>query len=231
MESFFARYRNLLVLLAILLAQIVGLAVQVRRSETGRNVLDSRDGTGVRLVRLWANAFVSPPERVIQAAKLGAAACGGLSRPAPRSRTKPEYAEDHRPVRLEEASLLEDARQGQRLQGILNFQQKYIYKTLAAQAIGSSGSDQSRVFLPGQGLGGRAGPGYGGDYGGGDCRQGARRLSAFGAGAGHQRPDQRRGSDSWRPRGFAAFCAVTPPGNRRLWASCPTSASSRAKRC
>jgi rod shape-determining protein MreC len=42
--------------------------------------------------------------------------------------------------------LLEDARQGQRLQALLDFQQKYIYKTLAAQAIGSSGSDQSRVF-------------------------------------------------------------------------------------
>jgi rod shape-determining protein MreC len=49
-------------------------------------------------------------------------------------------------LRLEQASLLEDARQGQRLQALLDFQQKYIYKTLAAQAIGSSGSDQSRVF-------------------------------------------------------------------------------------
>jgi rod shape-determining protein MreC len=49
-------------------------------------------------------------------------------------------------LRLEQAALLEDARQGQRLQGLLAFQEKYIYKTLAAQAIGSSGSDQSRVF-------------------------------------------------------------------------------------
>jgi rod shape-determining protein MreC len=49
-------------------------------------------------------------------------------------------------LRLEQAELLEDARQGQRLQALLDFQQKYIYKTVAAQAIGSSGSDQSRVF-------------------------------------------------------------------------------------
>jgi len=49
-------------------------------------------------------------------------------------------------LRLEQASLLEDARQGQRLQGVLDFQQKYVYKTLAAQAIGASGSDQSRVL-------------------------------------------------------------------------------------
>ena len=33
-------------------------------------------------------------------------------------------------LRLEQAALLEDARQGQRLQAILNFQEKYIYKTL-----------------------------------------------------------------------------------------------------
>jgi rod shape-determining protein MreC len=49
-------------------------------------------------------------------------------------------------LRLEQASLLEDARQGQRLQAMLDFQHRYIYSTLAAQAIGSSGSDQSRVF-------------------------------------------------------------------------------------
>ncbi len=49
-------------------------------------------------------------------------------------------------MRLEQAALLEDARQGQRLQAILNFQQKYLYKTMPAQVIGASGSDQSRVF-------------------------------------------------------------------------------------
>ena len=49
-------------------------------------------------------------------------------------------------LRLEQAALLEDARQGERLQALLNFQEKYIYKTVAAQAIGTSGSDLSRVF-------------------------------------------------------------------------------------
>jgi rod shape-determining protein MreC len=49
-------------------------------------------------------------------------------------------------LRLEQAALLEDARQGERLQAMLGFQQKYIYKTVAAQAIGSSGSEQSHVF-------------------------------------------------------------------------------------
>ncbi len=36
MESFLVRYRNLLVLLALLVAQILGLAMQVRRSTLGK---------------------------------------------------------------------------------------------------------------------------------------------------------------------------------------------------
>ena len=42
MESFFLRYRNLLVLLAMLLAQIIGLAVQVRRTDSGTQLARSR---------------------------------------------------------------------------------------------------------------------------------------------------------------------------------------------
>jgi rod shape-determining protein MreC len=49
-------------------------------------------------------------------------------------------------LRLEQAALLEDARQGQRLQQMLGFQEKYLYATLPAQVIGTSGSDQSWVF-------------------------------------------------------------------------------------
>ena len=72
MESFFIRYRNLLVLLGVLLVQVIGLAVQVRQTDTGRNTLDPQDRPGVRLIRLWANALVSPPEQLIQSSKLGA---------------------------------------------------------------------------------------------------------------------------------------------------------------
>jgi len=147
MESFFIRYRNLLVLLAILLAQIVGLAVQVRHTDAGRNTLDPRDGPGVRLIRLWANALVSPPERLIHGSKLG---IGGLWQNYIDLRhTREQNQELQKTIdrlRLEQALLLEDSRQCQRLQSLLDFQQKYIYKTVVAQAIGSSGSDQSRVF-------------------------------------------------------------------------------------
>jgi rod shape-determining protein MreC len=147
MESFFIRYRNLLVLLAILVAQIVGLAVQVRRTGSGRNTLDPRDEPGVRLIRLWADAVVSPPERMIHSSKLGTAYLWQNYIDLRHTREQnQELQQTIDRLRLEQAALLEDARQGQRLQALLDFQQKYIYKTLAAQAIGSSGSDQSRVF-------------------------------------------------------------------------------------
>jgi rod shape-determining protein MreC len=147
MESFFIRYRNLLVLLVILLAQIIGLAVQVRHTGAGRNTLDPGDGPGVRLIRLWADAVVTPPEQAIHSTKLGAEYV--WQNYIDLRHTQSENQELKRTIdrlRLEQAELLEDALQGQRLQALASFQQKYIYKTVAAQAVGSSGSDQSRVF-------------------------------------------------------------------------------------
>jgi rod shape-determining protein MreC len=147
MDSFFVRYRNLLVLLAILLAQIIGLAVQVRRTDSGRNTLDPQDAPSVRLIRLWADAVVSPPEQAFHISKLGTE---GLWRNYLDLRGVREQNQDLQKtidrLRLEQASLLEDARQGERLQALMDFQQRYIYKTLTAQALGSSGSDSSRVF-------------------------------------------------------------------------------------
>jgi rod shape-determining protein MreC len=147
MESFFVRYRNLVVLLTILVAQVIGLAVQVRRAGSGHNSLDPPDRSGVRLIRLWANAVVSPPERMIHATKLGLAYLWQdyLDLRHVRQQNQ-DLQETIGRLRLEQAALLEDARQGQRLQALLGFQEKYIYTTVAAQAIGSSGSDQSRVF-------------------------------------------------------------------------------------
>jgi rod shape-determining protein MreC len=147
MESFYVRYRNILVLLAMLVAQMAGLAVQVRRTVAGSNALDGRDGPGVRLIRLWADALVSPPERLVHSSKMG---IGSLWQNYIDLRhTRQQNEELQKTVdrlRLEQAALLEDARQGQRLQAELNFQQKYLYSTLAAQVFGTSGSDQSRVF-------------------------------------------------------------------------------------
>jgi len=147
MDSFFARYRNLVVLLAILMAQIAGLAVQVRHNSTGTNTLDPSDPSGVRLIRLWGNAIISPPERLIHGTKIGVASL--WTNYIDLRHVRDENQDLKKTVgrlRLEQAALLEDARQGQRLQALLGFQEKYIYTTVAAQVYGSSGSDRSHVF-------------------------------------------------------------------------------------
>jgi rod shape-determining protein MreC len=147
MDSFFVRYRNHLVLLTILAAQLIGLGVQVRHSRAGRNSLDASDSSGVRLIRFWAESLVSPPERLIHGMKTGADDLwtGYLDLRHVRQQNL-ELEQTIGRLRLEQAALLEDARQGQRLQALLGFQQRYIYSTVAAQVFGTSGSDQSRVF-------------------------------------------------------------------------------------
>ncbi len=143
MESFFVRYRNLVVLLALLVAQILGLAMQVRRAGTGQ----ASDGRSVSLIRFWANSVVSPPERALHSSGSGIAWL--WNNYVDLRHVRQQNADLQKTVdrlRLEQAALLEDAKQGQRLQALLNFQQKYIYKTVAAQAIGTSGTEQSRVF-------------------------------------------------------------------------------------
>src|ERR1700761_5349404 len=143
MESFAVRYRNLLVLLLLLVAQILGLAVQVRRAGNGQ----AGDGSSVRLLRYWANSIVSPPEKALHSS--GSGVSWFWNNYIDLRHVRQQNADLQKTVdrlRLEQAALLEDAKQGQRLQALLNFQQKYIYKTLPAQVIGTSGSEQSRVF-------------------------------------------------------------------------------------
>jgi rod shape-determining protein MreC len=153
MESFFSRYRNLIVLLAVLLVQVIGLAVQVRKpaSAAGQSgppglSLGQRDGPGVRLIRLWAADMVTPFERAIHGT--GQGANGLWAEYIDLRHTRAENKQLQQTIdrlRLEQAMLHEDALQGQRLQGLLKFQESYIYATTPAQIIGSSGTLQSRL--------------------------------------------------------------------------------------
>ncbi|MGC2639120.1 MAG: rod shape-determining protein MreC [Acidobacteriaceae bacterium] len=143
MESFLSRYRNVLVLVFVLLAQVIGLAVQVRRP--GQT---AGDRAGVRLIRAWVVGIVGPPERLLHATGHGIRGVWAnyldLVHVRQQNRNLQSQLDQ---LRLEEASLAEDARQDLRLQGLLGFQQKYIYKTVVAQVIGTAGTEQSRVLL------------------------------------------------------------------------------------
>ena len=147
MESFFVRYRNLVVLLAVLVSQIIGLAMQVRRTAGGHNSLNATDTSGVRLIRYWAESLVAPPQRLMHGSKLGTENLwsGYIDLRHVRQQNQDLQKTIDR-LRLEQAELLEDAHQGERLQALLGFREHYIYSTVPAQVYGASGSMQSKVF-------------------------------------------------------------------------------------
>jgi rod shape-determining protein MreC len=143
MESFFTRFKNVLVLVAILLAQTIGLAIQVRRPvESG-----APDGSNVTLLRYWTVSTVTPFERFFHG--LGYNLRHGWSNYIDLRNTRQQnhdLQEQIARLRLEQAALSEDAIQGHRLQALLDFQQHYVTSTVAAQVIGTSGNDLSRVL-------------------------------------------------------------------------------------
>ncbi len=138
METFLGRYKNLIVLAAILFAQIIGLAVQVRRpSQLG----------DTRLIRLWAISAVTPIEsgvlhaqRWLQSGWTNYVYFRGIRRENRELRAQIER------MKIEDARLSEDARMARRVQTLLGFKQQYVENTVAAQVIGTSGSEQSRVL-------------------------------------------------------------------------------------
>ncbi len=138
MESFFARHKNATILAVVLMAQILGLATQIRRpTESGP----------VRLIRQWAVALVTPFER-------GFVYSEQWARHAWRDyfylrgvrRENVELREQIERMRLEQIRMEQDAAQARRIQALLQFKEQYISKTVAAQVIGSSGSETSHII-------------------------------------------------------------------------------------
>lgn len=143
MDSFFARFKNALVLIALLLAQTIALAIQVRRPiESG-----AADGAKVTLARSWVVAVITPVERLFLNTGHGLRSLWANYidlRNVRRHDRDLQYQIDQ--LRIQQAAIAEDAVQGHRLQALLAFQQHYIASTVAAQVIGTSGTDLSRVL-------------------------------------------------------------------------------------
>src|SRR6185437_9881425 len=142
MENFFARYKNPLVLMAVLFIQVVALATQVKRQE---NRLGS--GGGTRLIRVWTVTAFTPVEKMLVSA--GHFFRNGWHNYADlrdvRKQNK-ELQDQVNRLQMEQARLKQDADQARRLQVLLDFKEKFVAKTVAAQVIATSGTEQSRVI-------------------------------------------------------------------------------------
>jgi rod shape-determining protein MreC len=136
MENLISRYRNVTILVAVLFVQVLGLAVQVRRSTQDEST---------RLIRVWAVDAVTPLEKGIVWFQ---SSVSNLWRNyfylrGVRQENRDLKLQIER-LRIEQARLNQDAEQARRLQLLLGFKEQFISKTMAAQVIGSSGSEQSR---------------------------------------------------------------------------------------
>jgi rod shape-determining protein MreC len=141
--EFVTRFKNALFLIAVLLAQAIALAVQVR----GPANSSDPDGQKVRLIRVWVIGAVTPFERGAHALSSGVRNTWynyiDLRHTRQENETlKREVAR----MRLDEAAIAEDALEGRRLQAMLAFRQRYVGATVAAQVIGTSASDQSHIL-------------------------------------------------------------------------------------
>ena len=139
MESVLGRYRNLIILVGVLFLQVLGLAVQVKRG--------GADTENTRLIRVWTVGAITPFERSVVWVQRGVGNIWHnyfyLRGVRAENRDLKEQIER---MRIEQVRLSEDAAQARRLQTLLAFKEQFISKTVAAQVIGSSGSDLSRII-------------------------------------------------------------------------------------
>jgi rod shape-determining protein MreC len=140
METVLGRYRNLIVLVVVLFVQVLGLAVQVKRTT---------DTDSSRLIRIWAVGAVSPLEKALVWLQTSSGNLWHnyvyLRGVRAENRDLKQQIEQ---MRIEQVRISQDADQARRLQALLAFKEQFISQTMAAQVIGSSGSEQSRsIYL------------------------------------------------------------------------------------
>jgi rod shape-determining protein MreC len=139
MENLVTRYRNVTILVAILFAQVLGLAIQVRRSSENQSS---------RLIRVWVVGAITPLEKLLVWSQGGVSGVwhNYVYLRGVRQENR-DLREEIEKLRLEQVGLSQDAQQAQRLQSMLGFREQFISQTMPAQVIGTSGSEQSRLIF------------------------------------------------------------------------------------
>jgi rod shape-determining protein MreC len=144
-ENLLARHRNVTILVAVLFAEVVGLAVQVKRTA---------DTDSSRLIRVWTVSAVTPLEKAFAATQRSLSDTWHSYFYLRGVRAQNRQLQDEiEQLRLQQVRLAEDAGQARRLQRLLGFKEQFIARTVATQVIGSSGSDMSRVVYIDKGAG------------------------------------------------------------------------------
>lgn len=137
MENVLKRHVNLVALAIALVAQIIGLAYQI-------NV--KRGNDSVRLIRVWTVGVIAPMEKTaVHTGNFFADTWHNYFYLRSVRLENERLSDENTRLRLEQVRLAEDAAQAQRLKALLQFKEQYVAETLAAEVIGGSGSELSRV--------------------------------------------------------------------------------------
>ncbi|HEV8491775.1 MAG TPA: rod shape-determining protein MreC [Candidatus Angelobacter sp.] len=130
--------------MAVLFIQVVGLATQVKRPEGAK---PGTTGGGTRLIRVWTVTAFTPFEKMFISTghffRNGWHNYADLRDVRKQNR---ELQDEVDRLRMEQVRLKQDADQARRLQALLDFKEKFIARTVAAQVIATSGTEQSRLI-------------------------------------------------------------------------------------
>lgn len=146
MENIFTgRRRNMTILVGVLTIQFFGLAAQYRRP--------TDQGTSTPLLRVWVVNAVTPFEKLFVHATSGVRNTFSSYFFLRNVRKENENLRQQiQNMRLDQVRLQQDAVQAHRLQALLAFKEQFVSETTAAQVIGTSGTDISRVIYIDKGL-------------------------------------------------------------------------------
>ena len=141
MENVISRFRNtanLIVLAAVLVLQIIGLAAQVQReTESGPT----------RLIRIWAISIVTPLTRgVVHSQDWFSNSWHNYIWLRDVRKENDDLKNQIVQMKMREVRLIEDANQARRLQLLLGFKEPNIAETVPAQVISTTGSEFSRAI-------------------------------------------------------------------------------------
>lgn len=139
MDTFFRKHSNVLTLTGLIVVQLLGLAIQVKRT--------TEEGLQSNMLHMWAVKMIAPIEKgfVHSQERIGGLWHDYIYLRGLRSENT-DLKQQLDQIRVQNARLQEDALQARRIQALLGFKEQFIHKTVAAQVIGTSGSELSRVI-------------------------------------------------------------------------------------
>lgn len=136
MDGFLGRYRNLSVLVLVIMAQVVLLAVQVKNNQD------------VRLIRVWAVTAITPLAQVLEGIRANTFGVAGeyWQLLEVRGRNKTLQAQLDK-LKLENQYLKEELASAKRVELMASFVQRNPNKTIGARIIGAGAGMNSKVVF------------------------------------------------------------------------------------